>query len=283
MKRFLTIALFSILTLALVGCDDDDKVLIVDDPPVAPQGVYSVTGDEMVYVIFNGIYDRDVRAYYVYRSQDALEGYTYIGEVEAIDNPNLDLLIYTYVDAVDVDNGETYYYAVTSVDFADQESELSAENVFDTPRPEGINVLYSTSVQPALAGFDLGLGQYVDTNLADVYVDDFNDVMYLNAVGAQTDIQDLGYTSEFDEVGYAPLDGWSTNGFVEIIEGHTYIIWTTTNHFAKMRAAEVNPTGKWIRFEWAYQTDIGNPELSVPVEPGTISPSEQRVKSSDPR
>ncbi|MEO0156993.1 MAG: hypothetical protein ABIL07_07755, partial [candidate division WOR-3 bacterium] len=68
-----------------------------------------------------------------------------------------------------------------------------------------------------------------------------------------------GYTASFDEIGYAPDDGWSPTGIVEAIVGHTYVIWTWDNHFAKIRVASLKPG--YVIFDWAYQVDPGNPEL----------------------
>lgn len=264
MKRLFSIGFVALMGLGFVGCSDDDNP-VYDPVPATPQGVYSVTGDEQVFVYWNGIYERDVKEYLVYRSLDAVTGYQAIGTVAAQDNPNLDLLIYEYVDD-NADNGTTYYYAVASVDHAGQRSELSAENVFDTPRPEGTVVLFPNNIQPSLSGFNLETAtQVYDTSaIADVYVDIFDGIYYLNVTAIDIDIQDMGYTSSFDEIGYAPEYGWSALGYVELILGHTYVIWTADDHFAKMRMESLNASGS-VTFEWAYQTDQSNLELSLPA------------------
>jgi len=262
--------LLSLIALFAIGCDDDDNMLIEDAVPATPQGVYSVTGDQQVWIYWNGIYERDVSEYVVYRSGDAVTGYTEIATVAAVDNPSLDLLIYEYADN-SVSNGDTYYYAVTAVDRAGQESELSAENVFDTPRPDGVSSIFPVEVDSTLAGFNLETGQNVVYNsaAADVWIDTDlidGDITYLNAGSLNTDIQDLGYTSDIDEISWAPSMGWSQLGYVEIVLGHTYVIWTTDDHFAKMRAAAINASGS-ITFEWAWQSVIGNPELAPALKP----------------
>ncbi|MFQ6009048.1 MAG: hypothetical protein ACE5K8_08875 [Candidatus Zixiibacteriota bacterium] len=252
-----------IVVLALVGCEDDNNG-IFDPVPAAPQGVYSVTGDKSVYLYWYGPYESDIVEYIIWRSNQPLTGYTERGRRSAEPNPNLDLIIYEYIDeGADVDNGTTYYYAVSSVDRAGQMSELSAEEVMDTPRPEGIIKLFDVAVDSTRSGFLFGeVSTYANNiSVADVYVDRYDDIFYLNAGNEQTDLQDMGYTDTFSVIGYAPQDGWSQVGWVEIILGHTYVIWTDDSHYAKMRAQSINPHS--VTFEWAYQTAPNNPELIV--------------------
>ena len=278
MTKFLTIMLV-LSSLILLGCDEDDKVVNeIDKVPTTPQGVYSVTGDHAVWVYWNGIYERDVHHYVVYHSLQATTGYTAIATVAAEPNPDLDLLIYEYIDNL-AQNGVTYWYAVTAVDNAGQESPLSAEEVFDTPRPEGNATVLPKDVAPTAAGFNLATHQVVAWNstAADLWVDRYFDVVdvdtvwhvYLNAglnTVDQTDIQDLGYTESFDAIGWAPGAGWSQLGYVEAIEGHTYVVWTSDDHYAKVRITAISPSGA-VSFQWAYQTDTGNLELAPPVRP----------------
>lgn len=262
MKRNLLIAALIPLSLMFAGCDDDDNIIGTEDTvPAAPQGVFSVTGDDQVFLYFYGPYERDIDRFGIYRSLNETTGYTEIGQVVASDNPNLDLIIYEYIDN-NVTNGVTYYYAVSSIDNAGQESDLSAENVFDTPRPQGEAVLFPREIVASASGFNFESGTVLaDTSVAaDVYIDIFNGVNYLNARDANTDLQDMGYTSSFDDIGFAPGDGWSELGYVELILGHTYIVWTRDNHYAKFRVRQQNLSGSLV-CEWAWQGDTGNPEL----------------------
>lgn len=261
MKGTLKAVLFGIAALVLVGCEEDNQLVIVDNSPLAPQGVYTVTGDFAVYVYWNGPYESDIDEYLIYRSMSATTGYAVVGNRDAVSNPNLDLVVYEFIDNTAV-NGQTYYYSVASVDGAGQVSELSAETVFDTPRPEGNAVVFDMAIEPTRAGWDLSGQNYVrwDSSAADIYIDsDINGTYYINVADAQTDIQDVGYTSNFDDVGYAPIDGWSENGWAEIIAGHSYVIWTRDLNYAKMRVESINPSS--VSFRWAYQTDADNPEL----------------------
>jgi hypothetical protein len=100
MTKSIVTILLGLMSLTFIGCDDDNG--LVEDPvPATPQGVYSITGDGVVWVYWNGIYERDVRTYNIYRSRDSITGFTRIGAVAAVDNPRLNLLIYEYaVEAV---------------------------------------------------------------------------------------------------------------------------------------------------------------------------------------
>jgi hypothetical protein len=278
MKTLMIISL-GLLTLALTGCDNEKTVLVSEDVyPATPQGVFSVTGDGAVWVYWNGIYEQDVNYYTVYRSLSETTGYTAIANVDAEPNPNLDLLIYEYIDNAAV-NGVMYWYAVTAVDHAGQESELSAENVFDTPRPDGMSILLPNDIDSASSGFNLAAHQTVAWNspLADIWVDrvveasesDTTVYAYLNAglfTDGITDIQDMGYTASFDDITWAPDDGWSQLGYAEALRFHTYVIWTADDHYAKVRITDITPSGT-IAFEWAYQTAVNNYELAPPARP----------------
>ena len=76
---------------------------------------------------------------------------------------------------------------------------------------------------------------------------------------ALTDIQDAGYASSLDAVDFAPADGWSPTGTVELIPGHIYVVWTSDDRYAKFRVTSVSSSV--VTFNWAYQTAAGNPEL----------------------
>jgi hypothetical protein len=232
----------------------------------------------VIYVLWNGIYEHDVDFYTVYRSLSATTGYTAIANIDAEPNPDLDLLLYEYAD-VAAENGVTYWYAVTATDHAGQESDLSAENVFDTPRPDGFGVtLLPADIAATAAGFNLPARQVIawDSEAADIFIDrgyitdggpDTTWIPYINAgiyTNPATDIQDLGYTSDFDEITQAPQDGWSTLGYAEAIVGHTYVVWTADDHFAKIRITAISASGA-VTFDWAYQTsdsDYGRLELA---------------------
>jgi len=252
-----------VLALLIAGCEDETTKYIevpveIDVDPAVPQGVYSITGDGIVYIYWLPVQDDDLDYYRVWWSPDDDE-YTFMANTTDE----------FYFDS-DVDNGETYFYAVSAVDLAGNESELSYETVFDTPRPEGLVMLTDFFDVEETSGFDFSTAQRVPYNFstADIYLeyDAGLGTFFINVGDEYTDIQDMGYTYDFDDIGYSPDDGWSAVGWSEVILGHTYIIWTEDDHFAKIRVLAVNGISS-VEFQWAYQTsssDLGRPELARP-------------------
>ena len=275
MKSKMFSILIAILALTFVGCEDDDNILVLNDlRPQAPQGVTSVTGDESVIILWNGLYEDDIVEYVIGWNDELLGEYEMIGTVSALPRPSDNT--YSFEDT-DVDNGTTYFYAVWAIDAGGQRSEPSFEEVFDTPRPEGDVDLYSLYEQPTLAGFDLFEGQRVpwDANTADVFIDTATlivnsqpfAVFFINAANLETDIQDMGYTDSFDNITWAPDTGWSDLRYYELVPGHTYVIWTSDLHYAKMRVKYISRATGMVGFEWAYQLSLdphGNRELAPP-------------------
>ncbi|MCK4544420.1 hypothetical protein KAU43_02675 [candidate division WOR-3 bacterium] len=251
MKRKMLIP-FLIILLLVAGC----RYYIIDnEPPQIPTGVTSITGDGKVTLYWNPVSDKDFFEYNVYRSYDLEGPYTNIASVRSA----------FFVDH-SVYNGVTYFYAIASVDDDCNESELSREDVYDTPRPAGYGaVIWDRIIYPYDAGFNLALEEVVPYNAYDCHFYLESDIQsyiyYLKTGYGDNDIQDFGYIDSIDDIDYAPLDGWSQTGKVEAITGHGYIIWTKYNHFAKIRINSIYDDH--IIFDWAYQIDTGNRELSM--------------------
>ncbi|MDH4156853.1 MAG: hypothetical protein OEW00_06215 [candidate division Zixibacteria bacterium] len=270
MKKLLFPIFLILAAFAVVGCDeDDDDMVVVDTRPQPPQGVYTVTGDNAIYIFWNGPYERDIKEFVIKRSNEATQNYSEIGRRTADDNPNLDLIYYSpgFVDYT-AGNSNTYWYAISSVDFAGHESDLSAEPAFDTPRPEGVVELWDMAVDGSEAGFDFANQDRVawDSPAADVYVDKAGGIYYINAANVSTYIQDLGYCEYFENVGWAPQDGWSARGWMEVIQNHIYVIKTSDKHYAKLWVLAENAAS--LDLAWAYQRGYDNPELA-PRSDGT--------------
>jgi len=255
MSALLILAASAVL---LSGCDEDKHNNVDNSPPSVPSGVYSVTGDRQVTLYWSPIVEDDFDYYIVWRSDYAVGPYSEIGTTRDA----------SFVDTGLI-NGRTYYYAVSSVDFSGNESDLSYETVYDTPRPEGSAALKDFANFPELSGFSFANQQVLGYSDAacDIYLDydDIHGVFLMWTGRSQTDIQDFGYTDNLDDVNYAPDQGWSELGYVEVILGHSYVVWTADNHFAKFRITSINPGSYTVGFDYAYQTDEGNGELKIGI------------------
>lgn len=245
------VLVISLVFLAL-GCRGDKVTgVAVNPPPHRVDGVYSVTGDGLVTIYWRANQESDIDYYKVYRNTSPTGTFTFVGSSSST----------SYVDATVV-NGNTYYYAVAAVDLAGQESaELSYENVFDTPRPEGFGVtLTNTFTADSLSGWDFS------ARIRRSSLDASTDIYYgaqsghfIVYVPIDTEIQDAGFVALRD-VDFGPPSGWSADGQVEAIVGHSYIVLTRDNHYAKFEVKSRSNAS--MLFDWAYQIDPGNPELA---------------------
>ncbi|MEK6571537.1 MAG: hypothetical protein AABZ61_09215, partial [Bacteroidota bacterium] len=130
-----------------------------------------------------------------------------------------------------------------------------------TPRPEGRDVaLLDYRSNPNGSGYDFStysIGLYND-KYTDIFFEYSNSIPYMD-VWDDSDIQDMGYTGSLDEIRVAPESGWAPTKDVRLITGHTYLVWTWDDHFAKFRVLSVLP--QRVVFDWAYQLQEGNPFL----------------------
>lgn len=259
--------LLALAAVGLAGCDDSSTAPRDVTPPAAPRGVFSVTGDQSVTIGWLANTEADVAGYRIYMAPCASGTtcpYDRVGSTAS-----------TQFVATALPNGVTRYFAVAAVDRAGNESALSAEDVFDTPRPRGSGTLTNSATAPASAGWDFSAFTVrpFDNAATDVYFN-YNGSVYLMVGLDITDLQDAGYTTSFDEAGYSPVGntaGWSPTHTVELIPGHTYYVWTRDDHYAKFRVTGLSPG--LVSFDWGYQTAVGNPELHARrSRPGSANP-----------
>lgn len=248
MKLFVSIFLVIVL-FGWYGCTER---LIEPDltPPVLPQGIATATGDNLIELFWSRNTEADLAGYNVYVGTDYGGKYLFIG---ATTQPY-------FIDR-GAKNGVTYFYAISAFDFAGNESDLSLDVAYDTPRPEGYGVdLNDYRTNPDIAGYDFStytIGPY-DDKYTDIFFEYYQGRYYLN-VWTDSDIQDMGYTKSLYEIGAAPTGGWSPTKDVPLIAGHTYVVWTWDDHYAKLRVKSVSPSR--IVFDWAYQLAGGNTRL----------------------
>lgn len=248
-------------------CDDEDRCCGPDtDPPAAPRGLYSITGDDEVTLVWLANTEDDLDGYYLWWSDSYDGSYEYFATVYATHHDEE-----RYVDE-EAHNGGTYYYAVTAFDRAGNESELSYDEVWDTPRPEGRAELGNAYDYPLTSGFDFSNQSVVakDSHSMDFYYDlAVWDEEFLVPTLYADWIQDMGWTADFDEISFAPDDiGWSETGAVEALVGHTYVLLTLGGsqvYYAKIRVTLV--TNDHVKFQWAFQEVPNNLQLSVPGAP----------------
>ncbi len=254
------------LAVLLAGCKDDHVSPRDVTPPAAPRGLYSVTGDQQVTLHWLANTESDVQGYRIYEASCASGSscpYNRVGTTTGT----------TYV-VNGLANGATRYFAVAAVDYSGNESDLSYNDVYDTPRPSGSGATLANFVNgTAGAGWDFSAAMTRASNdpATDIFYGDNGSISQLFTPDVMTDIQDMGWASNLDVIDYAPPAGWSPTGSVEAIAGHCYVVWTRDNHFAKFRISSVSPSS--VVFDWAYQTDPGNGELRAkPVhEDGPVS------------
>jgi hypothetical protein len=237
-----------------------------DTPPSPPTGLTTSPGDNYIEIYWNESPESDVAGYHVYASTDPNGRFTRIGSSSRAH----------YVDA-GASNGTTNYYAVSAYDNDDNESALSHQVVYDIARPEGTNCLLNDyRTLPSTAGYDFSayaIVSYTDAG-ADMWFEYYNGVMYMD-VDTDSDIQDMGPTSDILDIPTAPASGWSTTHDVQLSVGHTYVVWTWDDHYAKFRVTSISANR--VVFDWAYQVQKSSPLLKRSVgdvrnRPATVAP-----------
>lgn len=260
MKKKLLILGSILLSLTFTGCDNINNY-IDTTPPAPPRNIKSVTGDNAVYLSWDENRESDLAGYNIYYS------YSYNGKYSLIGSSR-----YANFTDYGAKNGVTYYYAVTAYDYDGNESDLSSDVVYDTPRPEGYNqAIFDFNKSPNNSGYDFSnylVLPYNDKN-TDIFFEKYNGKYYLD-VWDDSDIQDMGPTNDIYDISFAPQTGWAPQNpnenfkYEEAIVGHTYVIWTWDNHFAKVRIKNI--VGDRMVFDWAYQLVEGNRELKRAIK-----------------
>jgi len=234
---------FSLLLFAVAGSGCHDWLHQPDmDPPYPPAGLRTATGDNFIELFWDENRDDDIAGYNVYVSSSYDGRYEFIASTTG-----------AYFLDDEARNGNLYYYAVSAYDYDGNESELSNDVAYDIPRPEGYDVmLYNSAASAAQSAYDFS--QYAVVSIDDKYADmwfSFSNGRTVMLVDTDSDIQDMGPTSSILAIGTAPVSGWSTTHEVELYAGHTYVVWTWDDHYAKFRVSSLSPSR--VVFDWAYQ------------------------------
>lgn len=267
-----------VVAVGVAGCTVNDRT--DDEPPAAPRGVFSMSGDGEVTIRWYPNGERDLAGYEVWRSNTARDNYRKI----AVLPPH----VTEYVDK-DVRNGITYFYAVLAFDEDGNQSDFSPEIVEDTPRPEGYNVtLQNYRINPNRAGFTFSRaargavpwdrdGDGLLDRDVDVFFgyDEEVNIPYLYSDHEDMFMQDLGYHDDFAEADVAPVKGYTTIS-VEMLEGHVYAFYTPDRHYAKIWVRRVSPES--LTFDWAYQEQRDNADLAPSRLLGTVTRGRPRSR-----
>ncbi len=268
-EKMKTIFIYLILLTVIfsfTACQRNDLFQVDNQPPSAPTGLYIVNGDNRVDISWYNNTERDIAGYNVYYSTSYNGKYTLIGSTT--DN--------YYID-YGARNGDTYYYAVTAYDYNGNESDLSYDDVSATPRPEGLNeTVFDYRAFPNSGGFSFTTYTDVpyDDKSTDFYFENYNGVFYID-VWNDSDIQDMGATTDIYDISYAPESGWAASKDAVAIPGHTYVIWTWDNHYAKIRVKSI--TSERMIFDWAFQTVKGNAALKIKAVPAQRNPLDKNL------
>jgi hypothetical protein len=253
MKKIYVYFLSIIVAGLFAACNVNDPNLHHDyTPPSPPSGIEVLNGDNRVDIYWNDNYEDDLAGYNVYYSYSYDGKYTLLGSTQS-----------NYFTDWGPANGVTYYYAVTAYDYNGNESDLSYDAAYATPRPEGFNqAIFDYNNFPENSGYSFANYSVVpyDDQSSDFFFENYNGDFYLD-VWDDSDIQDMGHTSDIYDITYAPSSGWNSSKYEPAIVGHTYVIWTWDNHFAKVRVKSI--TDQRVVFDWAYQLVEGNKELKA--------------------
>ncbi len=264
--------------LFLAGCEecyDNDCTYVDDHAPAAPTDYYSVTGDGEVALYWDANQESDLDGYKVYWN-DKPSGY-------------FKLITFTknnyYIDR-NVTNGQTYFYAVSAVDYSGNESAMTYGDIFDTPRPEGYNqrlMTYNVDQWANEAGwdFDFERVRYWNDPRADIYYEYIWDATnrvghhYLNVTGGDVQIQYWDIVDNLDAIDWAPETGWNNVEWYELREREAYVLRIRKpggeTHYAKIQIRKLDEGVMY--FDWAYQIDPDNRELIIGEKPKENSKS----------
>ena len=252
-------------------------------PPVVPEEVTSVALDNSAYIHWDhsAAGEEDFAAYRVYLVD--VDGDLFLGET---DSPGfIDLL---------AENGLTYIYYVTSVD--DQGHESDPSDVVDcTPRPDYTGeVIYSHRDRPERSGFLFqeadDLEAVVDGDRRDRHfrIESNGDgIWVVPASGVRiypearwTTSLKCGPGADEDCASWelAPTSGYSSSR-AALLAGYTYMFRVPGDdgevRFGSIRASIMGfdqNDRELVIFDWAYQTQAGNPRMSpAGGDPGLVS------------
>lgn len=170
-------------------------------------------------------------------------------------------------------NGVSRCFGVSSESIEGWES-LWSDLIADTPRPDARNVLiFPFQVDPTASGFrfagavQLGVVAAGNDPNVDFWVDrDVNGDLWITPVRAGTEVALYGTEpiEDLTSITYAPEIGYARTA-IQAVPGYGYVFQMSGGDgFFRYGALRVtHASADYLIFDWSYQTDPGNPELSI--------------------
>ncbi|MEJ7810842.1 MAG: hypothetical protein WKG32_10580 [Gemmatimonadaceae bacterium] len=179
-------------------------------------------------------------------------------------------------------NGAPRCFATSAVSVDGHESAWARPRA-DTPRYDARNsVVFATDATMSQSGFRFFLPS--SATFGTVLPGDRNDLdfrverradgsLWLKPVraGARVALYGTKIVTDLTSVDVAPETGFST-GAIEALPGYAYVFETLASdglHYGALRVTHV--TRDYVVFDWAYQSDPGNPELKRVRAGGTVA------------
>ena len=281
MRRFMAI---SLVLAAVVACGDDDEIIGIGESALqAPASLTSTSLDGAIYLSWSD-------NAYTTAPAGLFFGYRVFSTGYSIDDDLCDetwelegSTISAEFLAGSLPNGVPRCFGVVAVDVDGLESQWSPVRA-DTPRPDARNVLmYAYQAEALLAGFrfwedvngnntvdPLELGAVGDGNRTDIdfWVDrDPNGDFYMvpERTGTVMALYSVDPIEDLTSIDVAPPSSDFSRNAIQAVPGFGYVFeMDGGDGWARYGAIRVTHVGTdYMIFDWSYQTDPGNPELSV--------------------
>lgn len=243
-------------------------------PPAVPEGVLAVALDNSAYIYWDNdaAAEDDFSVYRVYLA--GADSDQFLGET---DSPG-------FIDML-AENGETVTYFITSVDDQGHESDIS-DLASCTPRPDYVGeIIFAYGDRPELSGFQFQMAEYHeavmsgDSRARHFRIESDGDGLWI-VPGARVRIYPetrwtsslkCGPGSDVDCISWeiAPTSGYES-GRMSLVAGHTYMF-RVPGEDGEVRFGAVRPSingfnqdgDELVVFDWAYQTQPGNPRMNT--------------------
>ena len=270
------------LLAVIAACGDDNGGTGTGTPPEAPNSLSSVSLDGAVALTWSDNpfqADRNLfQNYRVYTTSYDLD-HDQCGTDWQLEGTTVapEFLVGA------LENGVSRCFSVTAFSVEGAESNRSPVRP-DTPRPDARNVvLFAVQARPDVSGFrfwqdlntdgesqiaELGLIRSGHDNSIDFFVDrDSNGDLFLTPLRPGTGVEyadDASPVEDLTSIDFAPDQSYETSG-IQAVPGFGYIFeMDGQDGFKRYGALRVTHVGQdFLIFDWAFQTDPGNPELMV--------------------